>query len=75
MEAAMRLSVGRKPVGQRTIYDWDDLDTLAQLEGLRAVNKKRRAGREKIVRLIHARSRQLAERNRRRPRLVVDNTE
>jgi hypothetical protein len=45
-------------------YARDDLDGLKQIATLRAVNKKRRAGREKIAGLIHARSRQPAERRR-----------
>jgi hypothetical protein len=69
-EAAMRVTINRKP--WRSEYDWDDLDSLAQISGLRAVNKRQRAGREKLVGIIHARHQQLAARQ---PRLVVDNTE
>jgi hypothetical protein len=60
-EAAMRVVIRRKPV--LDMYDRDDLESLLQIATLRGVAEKRRQGREKIVGLIHARSRHLAERN------------
>jgi hypothetical protein len=53
-------------------YARDDLDSLKQIASLQWLNEKQRAGREKLVGLIHARSQHLAARQ---PRLVVDNTE
>jgi hypothetical protein len=49
-EAAWRTILHRKPHYEWTVYDLDDISTLAMIEGLRSVAKKR-------------------------PHLVVDNTE
>jgi hypothetical protein len=67
-EAAMRLHWERTSCP----YARDDLDSRVQIATLRRLNKKRKKGREKLVRIIHTRSQDLAARQ---PRLVVDNTE
>jgi hypothetical protein len=60
----MRVRWGRK-MPARDEYERDDRESALQLATLDRLIEKRRAGREKIVGLIHARSRHLAERNRR----------
>ena len=70
-EAAMHVRWERK-IPARDEYERDDRESALQIASLRAVNKRRRAGREKIVGLIQARGQDLAARQ---PRLVVDNTE
>jgi hypothetical protein len=67
----MRVRWERK-IPARDEYERDDRESALQIASLRAVNKRRRAGREKIVGLIQARGQDLAARQ---PRLVVDNTE
>jgi hypothetical protein len=63
----------RTPDWQECVWI-DDRDTLEALQ--ESLEKKRRPLRDKIVQLLRARSRHLAERDRRRRglRLVIDNT-